>query len=210
MDGLTVRALAVSEWGLFRDLRLMALKDAPGAFATSYTQVAQRTPETWQSLVRGPTNKIFGLFDGQHLVGITGAFAWPDDPQAKPRRSSCPTLCRRIVAAASRACSMRQPSTGRVRILASGVSSLGCAPAMPPRDVPANATASCGSERQRAPGLMAQPRMRSSTNCGFEPSVLTAARSWRCARSRPTCRAPAPSTSRRLRRRPAAARRRKS
>ena len=83
MDGLTVRALTVSEWGLFRDLRLMALKDAPGAFATSYTQAAERPPETWQSLVRGPTNQIFGLFDGQHLVGITGAFAWPDDPSGE-------------------------------------------------------------------------------------------------------------------------------
>jgi RimJ/RimL family protein N-acetyltransferase len=36
-------------------------------------------PETWQSLVRGPTNQIFGLFDGDRLVGITGAFTWPDD-----------------------------------------------------------------------------------------------------------------------------------
>jgi RimJ/RimL family protein N-acetyltransferase len=79
MDGLTARALAVSEWEMFRDVRLMALKDAPGVFATSYTQAAQRTPETWQSLVTGPTNQIFGLFDGQRVVGITGAFAWPDD-----------------------------------------------------------------------------------------------------------------------------------
>jgi len=26
-----------------------------------------------------PPIKIFGLFDGERLVGITGAFAWPDD-----------------------------------------------------------------------------------------------------------------------------------
>jgi RimJ/RimL family protein N-acetyltransferase len=79
MDELTVRALALAEWDLFRECRLAALKDAPGAFATSYTQAAHRTPETWQSLVSGPTNQIFGLFDGDHLVGITGAFASPDD-----------------------------------------------------------------------------------------------------------------------------------
>jgi RimJ/RimL family protein N-acetyltransferase len=83
MDGLTVRALAVSEWELFRDVRLMALKDAPGVFATSYSQAAQRTPETWQSLVSGPTNQVFGLFDGAVLIGITGAFAWPDDHSAE-------------------------------------------------------------------------------------------------------------------------------
>jgi RimJ/RimL family protein N-acetyltransferase len=79
MDGLTVRALAVSEWDLFREFRLTALKQAPGVFATSHADAAQRTPETWQSLVSGPTNQIFGLFDGERLVGIIGAFAWPDD-----------------------------------------------------------------------------------------------------------------------------------
>ena len=79
MDALTVRALAVSEWELFREFRLTALKEAPGVFATSHADAAKRTPETWQSLVSGPTNQIFGLFDGERLVGITGAFASPDD-----------------------------------------------------------------------------------------------------------------------------------
>ena len=79
MDKLTVRALTGAEWGPFRDLRLMALKDAPGLFATSYADAAQRTREAWQSLVSGPANQVFGLFDGKQLVGITGAFASPDD-----------------------------------------------------------------------------------------------------------------------------------
>ena len=79
MDALTVRALAVSEWQLFRDLRLTALKETPGVFATFHAEAARRTPQTWQSLVHGPSNQIFGLLDGERLVGITGAFAWPDD-----------------------------------------------------------------------------------------------------------------------------------
>lgn len=79
MNALIVRALALAEWDLFRNLRLMALKDAPGVFATSYADAVKRPSETWQSLVSGPTNQIFGLFDGEHLVGIAGAFAWPDD-----------------------------------------------------------------------------------------------------------------------------------
>ena len=80
MDRLTVRALAVREWNLLRDFRLMALKDAPGVFATSYAEAVQRTPKAWQSLVNGPTNQVFGLFDGERLVGITGAFASLEDP----------------------------------------------------------------------------------------------------------------------------------
>jgi RimJ/RimL family protein N-acetyltransferase len=79
MDALTVRALAASEWELLREFRLTALKEAPGVFATSHADAAKRTPETWQSLVSGPANQIFGVFDNKRLVGITGAFAWPDD-----------------------------------------------------------------------------------------------------------------------------------
>jgi hypothetical protein len=52
MDALIVRALAVAEWDAFRNLRLVALKDAPGVFATSYAEAAKRAPETWQSLVK--------------------------------------------------------------------------------------------------------------------------------------------------------------
>ncbi len=79
MDKLRVRALAGREWDLFRDIRLMALKDAPGAFATSYIDAMQRTPDDWRSLVSGPNHQVFGLFDDARLVGITGAFALPDD-----------------------------------------------------------------------------------------------------------------------------------
>jgi RimJ/RimL family protein N-acetyltransferase len=79
MAGLQVRTLAVSEWELFREFRLTALKQAPGVFATSHADAARRPPETWQSLVSGPANQIFGLFDGECLIGITGAFTWPDD-----------------------------------------------------------------------------------------------------------------------------------
>jgi RimJ/RimL family protein N-acetyltransferase len=79
MGRLTVRALDVTEWELFRDFRLTALKDAPSVFATSWADAAKRTPDVWQSLVSGPTNQIFGLFDDERLIGITGAFASPDD-----------------------------------------------------------------------------------------------------------------------------------
>ena len=61
MDELIVRALTLAEWDAFRNLRLAALKDAPGAFATSYADAVKRAPETWQSLVSGPANQIFGF-----------------------------------------------------------------------------------------------------------------------------------------------------
>ena len=80
MGRLIARPLEISEWQLFRDFRLGALKDAPGAFAMSYADAAERTQEAWQSIVSGPTNQVFGLLNGEHLIGIVGAFAAQDDP----------------------------------------------------------------------------------------------------------------------------------
>ena len=158
MDALTVRALAVSEWELFREFRLTALKEAPGVFATSHADAAQRTPETWQSLVSGPTNQIFGLFDGERLVGITGAFAWPDD-----RSGETATLVMSYIVPAyrgrglSRLLYARGARLDASRILNSGASSSRCAPAMRPRGAPANAT---GSRHPNGDAYMARRRER--------------------------------------------------
>ena len=184
MAGLQVRTLALSEWELFREFRLTALKQAPGVFATSHADAARRTPETWQSLVSGPTNQIFGLFDGEHLVGVTGAFAWPDDCSGETA-----TLVMSYILPAyrgrgfSRLLYAAALGFRRGRILASSASSLRCAPATRPRATRASTTALRLRSVRRVPGPTARARMRSFTNCGFEPSILTAARSWRCARN---------------------------
>ncbi len=74
MKAIKIRPLRASEWSVFKDIRLFALKSAPGMFATSYEEAAERSPEAWQALISGPSHQVFGLFDGSQLIGITGVF----------------------------------------------------------------------------------------------------------------------------------------
>jgi RimJ/RimL family protein N-acetyltransferase len=80
MISITVRALEPSEWEIFRDLRLEALRAAPGAFSLSYNEVVAWSPENWQSETKGPDHQVFGLFDDERLIGITGVFTYRGDP----------------------------------------------------------------------------------------------------------------------------------
>jgi RimJ/RimL family protein N-acetyltransferase len=73
-----IRPLHASEWSVFKTFRLGALKLEPGMFATSYKDAAERSAETWQANIAGPCHQVFGLFDGRHLIGITGVFGSGD------------------------------------------------------------------------------------------------------------------------------------
>jgi RimJ/RimL family protein N-acetyltransferase len=73
-----IRPLDASEWPVFKAFRLGALKAAPGMFATSHEEAAARSPQAWQANIAGPCHQIFGLFDGTHLIGITGVFGRAD------------------------------------------------------------------------------------------------------------------------------------
>jgi RimJ/RimL family protein N-acetyltransferase len=83
MNSITIRPLETGEWRLFREFRLQALKAAPGVFATSYEEAAARSPQEWQATIRGLDHQVFGLFDGESLIGITAVFTWRDDPSGQ-------------------------------------------------------------------------------------------------------------------------------
>ena len=83
MDSIVIRPLSPTEWAAFRDLRLEALKVAPGAFASSYQAEVTHTREEWQRTISGPGHQVFGLFDRGHLIGITAAFTWREDPSGE-------------------------------------------------------------------------------------------------------------------------------
>jgi RimJ/RimL family protein N-acetyltransferase len=83
MNSITIRALDPAEWATFRDFRLHALKSAPGVFTGTYEDSAARSSEQWQATVQGPGHQVFGLFDGECLIGITAAFTWREDPSGQ-------------------------------------------------------------------------------------------------------------------------------
>lgn len=77
---MKIRPLLPSEWEIFRDLRLLALKSAPGMFESTYAQAAARTEADWRALLSAERQQIFGMFDSDKLVGIAGVFTAKDDP----------------------------------------------------------------------------------------------------------------------------------
>ena len=75
-----VRALEREDWEIFRERRLEALRTEPGVFASSFERESALSPEEWRDRVSGPQKRMFGLFDDEQLVGITGVIADPEDP----------------------------------------------------------------------------------------------------------------------------------
>lgn len=76
-----IRPLDRADWEIFRELRLHALKTEPGKFASTHDAEATLPPEEWQETITGsPPYQVFGLFDGERLIGITAAFTWREDP----------------------------------------------------------------------------------------------------------------------------------
>ena len=83
MSSMTTRPLKSTDWVEFRDFRLQALQAAPGVFHSSYALEVTNTPQQWQRTLANPTSQVFGLFDAEHLVGITGVFPWREDPSGE-------------------------------------------------------------------------------------------------------------------------------
>jgi len=77
---MNIRPLLPSEWEIFRDLRLFALKSASGMFESTCAQAATRSEADWRALLCGERQQIFGMFDADKLVGIAGVFTSKDDP----------------------------------------------------------------------------------------------------------------------------------
>lgn len=83
MNNISIRALDPAEWQMLRDFRLHALQSAPGAFALSYEECVSWSPEQWRAGICAPTHQVFGLFDGENLIGITGVFTRREDPSGR-------------------------------------------------------------------------------------------------------------------------------
>jgi RimJ/RimL family protein N-acetyltransferase len=80
MSGITIRPFRPDEWQRFRDFRLAALQESPGMFFNPHAMEAAFPDEKWRASVNRPDQCVFGLFDGENLIGLTAAFTDRDDP----------------------------------------------------------------------------------------------------------------------------------
>jgi ribosomal protein S18 acetylase RimI-like enzyme len=75
---MEVRRVQRGEWRDLRDLRLLALSDAPEAFESRYEDAIQRADQWWiewaERSAQGEAQAMFLARDGNDPVGIVGAF----------------------------------------------------------------------------------------------------------------------------------------
>jgi|GEM_PF-132197 len=69
---ITVRALDESDWEIFSVLRLEAVKECPGVFASNFADEKNNTEKEWKKRLEPHGQRVFGLFDNGTLVGFQG------------------------------------------------------------------------------------------------------------------------------------------
>jgi GNAT superfamily N-acetyltransferase len=82
-----IRRLRAHEAGRLRDIRLRALRDAPGAFAETYESAVAEPPSYWQAFADGSEaadDKVNFVAEGDDggWLGLGAAFLYEDDPAA--------------------------------------------------------------------------------------------------------------------------------
>jgi RimJ/RimL family protein N-acetyltransferase len=80
---ITVRRLQVGEADLFKKIRLMALKDSPHAFPTTYDVAVQRSAESWREqaerTTQGTDRATFIAFSNDIPIGMTTLYRSEDN-----------------------------------------------------------------------------------------------------------------------------------
>ncbi len=81
---ISIRPFTIDDAAGLREMRLTALLDEPGVFAARYERSVAQTAEFWQSLAAGDDeHQVFGLFDGDTLIGITAVFKYDGDERGE-------------------------------------------------------------------------------------------------------------------------------
>lgn len=80
-DGVFVRGLNSDEWEALLAVRLEAVTDYPNYFLSTPQQTLGLPKEEWQRRIDSDRSRIFGLFDGDALIGITGIYRSEDKPE---------------------------------------------------------------------------------------------------------------------------------
>jgi RimJ/RimL family protein N-acetyltransferase len=80
---IRTRALTTQDWKTFRQIRLRALQEHPDVYLASYKDAATRTEREWAEMLDGKGKCIFGLFDGDKIIGLAAIFTLREDPSGQ-------------------------------------------------------------------------------------------------------------------------------
>lgn len=73
-DNYFIRGFRDDEWKLLRNKRLEAVLENPKVYLGNYDSECALGDEHWKNLTAMQDGKIFGLFAGLRLIGLTGVY----------------------------------------------------------------------------------------------------------------------------------------
>lgn len=73
---IVIRRLDTCSWGIYREVRLAALAESPGAFGATLEETSRRTEAEWQACLLDRVS--FVAFDGARPVGLVSGIAGPE------------------------------------------------------------------------------------------------------------------------------------
>lgn len=77
---VTIRQLKPDDWAILQNVRLTALQSDPNSFGSWYANEAHKTEADWRKQLEFADGAIFGLFDGDTAIGMTGVAVDRNDP----------------------------------------------------------------------------------------------------------------------------------
>ena len=80
---IEVRQLHPDDWQRYRDIRLEALATEPGVYVASHAEAVVRPESAWRERLVSEDGAVFGLFDDDVLVGLTGVLRDSTDCSGK-------------------------------------------------------------------------------------------------------------------------------
>jgi ribosomal protein S18 acetylase RimI-like enzyme len=83
--GLRIIPVDETNWQVYREVRLDALRGAPRAFWTTHAEAAARTDDEWRQIVTQPQerSRTWLAMRGDRAVGSVGSFRLPDQPEGE-------------------------------------------------------------------------------------------------------------------------------
>ena len=80
MADVSIRPLTPDDCDDLITIRLEALEKHPNYFCATLVETKKLSKNKWLERINNPTGKIFGLFDKDKLVGITGLYTPEEEP----------------------------------------------------------------------------------------------------------------------------------
>ncbi len=78
-DRVYTKAMIVDDWPLYKAMRIRALSLHSNYFLSDEEKAKAYPDERWQEPINHPYKEVFGLFDSNEMIGITGVFQMLDE-----------------------------------------------------------------------------------------------------------------------------------